>query len=178
MALSVMALYHTGRHEQAKDIATRLFHITEPEGYVRMYLDIGEPIMKQVLKVILNDSSANSSGVTSDSISRSSVSRWRSTFEQQKTGIAYDILRRSTKLQTLRSEPQLPEVQQQMAEPLSPQEVKVLRLLVAGHTYAEMAQTLIVSVHTIKTQVSNIYRKLGVNRRAEAIVATHHLDLL
>jgi LuxR family transcriptional regulator, maltose regulon positive regulatory protein len=51
-------------------------------------------------------------------------------------------------------------------------------LLVAGRTYAEMAQTLIVSFHTIKTQVSSIYRKLGVSRRAEAIAATHHFRLL
>ncbi len=63
-------------------------------------------------------------------------------------------------------------------EPLSPQEFKVLRLLVAGRTYAEMAESLIVSIHTIKTQVSSIYRKLGVNRRAEAIAASRRFHLL
>jgi LuxR family maltose regulon positive regulatory protein len=64
------------------------------------------------------------------------------------------------------------------AEPLSPQELKVLRLLVAGRTYAEMAQHLIVSPNTIKTQVSSIYSKLGVNRRAEAIAVAQQLHLL
>jgi LuxR family transcriptional regulator, maltose regulon positive regulatory protein len=63
-------------------------------------------------------------------------------------------------------------------EPLSPQELKVLRLLVAGCTYAEMAENLIVSIHTIKTQVSSIYRKLGVSRRAEAIAASRQFSLL
>jgi LuxR family maltose regulon positive regulatory protein len=54
----------------------------------------------------------------------------------------------------------------------------VLRLLVAGQTYAEMAQALVVSPNTIKTQVSSIYGKLGVGRRAEAIAVTARLYLL
>ena len=45
----------------------------------------------------------------------------------------------------------------------------MLRMLVSGQTYTEMAEVLIVSTNTIKTQVSSIYRKLGVSRRAEAI---------
>src|SRR5260370_42411623 len=65
-----------------------------------------------------------------------------------------------------------------LSEPLSQQEQRVLRLLVAGQTYAEMAQALVVSPNTIKTQVSSIYRKLGVSRRAEAIAVTARLHLL
>jgi DNA-binding CsgD family transcriptional regulator len=77
-------------------------------------------------------------------------------------------------------QPELPlvAVQRQGAEPLSRQELRVLRLLVSGQTYAEMAEALIVSPNTIKTQVSSIYRKLGVSRRAEAIAATQRLHLL
>jgi LuxR family maltose regulon positive regulatory protein len=63
-------------------------------------------------------------------------------------------------------------------EPLSRQELRVLRLLAAGRTYGEMAEALIVSLNTIKTQVSSIYRKLGVSRRAEAIVQARRLHLL
>src|SRR5260370_199513 len=65
-----------------------------------------------------------------------------------------------------------------LSEPLSQQEQRVLRLLVAGQTYAEMAQALVVSPNTIKTKVSSIYRKLGVSRRAEAIAVTARLHLL
>src|SRR5712692_5986215 len=61
---------------------------------------------------------------------------------------------------------------------LSPQELRVLHLLISGQTYAEMAEALIVSPNTIKTQVSSIYRKLGVSRRAEAIAETARLHLL
>jgi LuxR family maltose regulon positive regulatory protein len=65
-----------------------------------------------------------------------------------------------------------------LLEPLSGQEHRVLRLLVAGQTYNQMAQALIVSRNTIKTQVSSIYRKLGVNRRTEAIALARRLLLL
>ena len=41
-----------------------------------------------------------------------------------------------------------------------------------------MAETLIVSPNTIKTQVSSIYRKLGVSRRAEAIAVSAQFHLL
>lgn len=64
------------------------------------------------------------------------------------------------------------------SEPLSSQEQRVLLLLVAGRTYAEMAEALIVSLNTIKTQVQSIYRKLDVSRHAEASAVAQRLHLL
>ena len=78
----------------------------------------------------------------------------------------------------IQPEPRAAEVQRQGAELLSQQELKVLRRLCAGQTYAEMAEALVVSPNTIKTQVSSIYRKLGVSRRAEAIAEAARLHLL
>ena len=82
------------------------------------------------------------------------------------------------RMQDILPAPILTEEPKPGTEPLSRQELKVLRLLVAGHTYAEIAQALIVSPHTVKTQVSSIYRKLGVGRRAEAIAVSGRLRLL
>jgi LuxR family maltose regulon positive regulatory protein len=62
--------------------------------------------------------------------------------------------------------------------PFPREQACVLSLLVAGQTYAEMALALIVSPNTSKTQVSSIYRKLGVSRRAQAIKAAARLRLL
>ena len=55
-----------------------------------------------------------------------------------------------------------------LVEPLSQQEMRVLRLLVAGLSNRDIAQELIVSTNTVKTQVKSIYRKLNVSTRDEA----------
>ena len=63
-------------------------------------------------------------------------------------------------------------------EPLSPQEQRVLRLLTAGRSNPEIAQELVVSVNTVKTQVQSIFRKLNVKNRWEAREAARRLKLL
>jgi LuxR family maltose regulon positive regulatory protein len=61
---------------------------------------------------------------------------------------------------------------------LSPQEQRVLRLLVAGSSGPEIAEELVVSINTVKTQVKSIYRKLNVTSRQEAHEVAHLLHLL
>ncbi|MCW2504623.1 MAG: hypothetical protein JWO79_2907 [Actinomycetia bacterium] len=64
------------------------------------------------------------------------------------------------------------------AEVLSERELTVLHYLQSPLSNAEIAGQLTVSVHTVKTHVRNIYRKLGVARRREAIRRARHLNLL
>jgi LuxR family maltose regulon positive regulatory protein len=66
----------------------------------------------------------------------------------------------------------------QLIEPLSSQELRVLRLLVAGRSNREIALEQIVSINTIRTQVQSIYRKLGVNNRVGACEMARQLHLL
>jgi LuxR family maltose regulon positive regulatory protein len=63
-------------------------------------------------------------------------------------------------------------------EPLSPQELRVLRLLAAGLSNAEIARELVVSTNTIKTQVKSIFRKLNITSRAEARDMARELKLI
>ncbi len=53
-------------------------------------------------------------------------------------------------------------------EPLSPRELETLTLIADGRTNDEIAQTLYVSVHTVKTYVENIIRKLHASDRTQA----------
>ena len=62
--------------------------------------------------------------------------------------------------------------------PLSPQEQRVLRLLVAGYSNPEIAEALVVSINTVKTQVRSIYQKLSVKSRKEARAAVCSQDVL
>jgi LuxR family transcriptional regulator, maltose regulon positive regulatory protein len=65
-----------------------------------------------------------------------------------------------------------------LIEPLSQQELRVLRLLVAGRSNAEIASELVVSNNTVKTHVKSIYRKLNVKSREEAREMVRELKLL
>jgi LuxR family maltose regulon positive regulatory protein len=177
LALQVAALQQAGKREQAAAVAARLLTLTEPKGYIRVYLDAGPP-MKHVLKALLAALQDGKPAAPALSISRPYVLRVLSAFEQEegRSTQGRDALPAPTQ-KTLSHTPQHA-VQGGPIEPLSRQEQRVLRLLVAGRTYAEMAQELIVSPNTVKTQISSIYRKLGVSRRAEAIAMASRLHLL
>ncbi len=53
--------------------------------------------------------------------------------------------------------------------PLSPRETEILQLLCDGANYRSIADQLFLSSHTVKSHIKNIYRKLHVNSRAEAV---------
>ena len=66
----------------------------------------------------------------------------------------------------------------ELLEPLSERELQVLRLLDSAMTSEEIAGELFVSVHTIRTHIRNIYGKLDVHRRIEAIQKARNLGLI
>jgi DNA-binding NarL/FixJ family response regulator len=61
---------------------------------------------------------------------------------------------------------------------LSPREREVIKLVAAGATNREIAQTLGVGEETVKTLLTRTFDKLGVRRRAQAVAAAHDLGLL
>lgn len=65
-----------------------------------------------------------------------------------------------------------------LLEPLSTQELRVLRLLASGCSNREIAQDLVVSINTVKDHAKHLYRKLGVSNRLQAGAAARHLKLL
>jgi pimeloyl-ACP methyl ester carboxylesterase/DNA-binding CsgD family transcriptional regulator len=56
--------------------------------------------------------------------------------------------------------------------PLTPRERRILDLLRAGKTNAEIAAAVFISEKTVRNHLSSVYRKLGVANRAQAIVRT------
>jgi LuxR family maltose regulon positive regulatory protein len=63
-------------------------------------------------------------------------------------------------------------------ETLTEREIEVLRLYAAGLTNPEIARRLFVSQNTVKWYAKNIYLKLDVHSRAEALARAYELDLL
>ena len=71
-----------------------------------------------------------------------------------------------------------PQSVQQPRGPLSPREVEVLRHVADGGTNRDIAARLFLSVRTVDRHVSNIFAKLNVSNRAEAVAQAINNDLL
>ena len=65
-----------------------------------------------------------------------------------------------------------------VVEPLSAREREVLRRLSGLLSNAEIASELDISIHTVKTHLKNIYRKLATTRRGEAVRRARQLELI
>lgn len=63
----------------------------------------------------------------------------------------------------------LEDISRKLPEPLTPRELELLQLLCEGKSNQELADALFVSINTVKTHLKNLYLKLGVESRAEAM---------
>jgi DNA-binding NarL/FixJ family response regulator len=61
---------------------------------------------------------------------------------------------------------------------LSPREQEVLELIARGFSYSDIARLQSVSVHTVQTHIKNLYSKLAVNSKSEAVYEATQLGLL
>jgi ATP/maltotriose-dependent transcriptional regulator MalT len=63
-------------------------------------------------------------------------------------------------------------------EPLSERELEVLQHIAEGRTDREIADRLYLSLYTVKVHARNIYGKLGVNKRMQAVAKARELGVL
>ena len=61
---------------------------------------------------------------------------------------------------------------------VSTREIEVLQLLVDGYNYKDIGDKLFISYNTVKKHVANIYEKLHVTSKAQAIKVSHYFGLL
>jgi len=151
-AQALLALVYAahGQPEQARHILLTLLAHTCTEGYLRLFLDEGEAMAVLLRPLVLH--------VREQPVLASLQSILRA-FPGSRGQL-------STAPATL------------LPEPLSSQELRVLRLLVPGRSNAEIARELVVSVNTVRTHMQNIYRKLDAHNHAAAVEAARQLHLL
>ena len=89
------------------------------------------------------------------------------------------ILRRFKLVDPLPAGGSLPASEQvRLVEPLSARELEVLGLIEQGLTNQEIANHLTLALSTVKTHINNIYGKLGVQTRIQAIKQAQEFNLL
>jgi ATP/maltotriose-dependent transcriptional regulator MalT len=68
--------------------------------------------------------------------------------------------------------------QNSLVDPLSERELEILELFAEGLSNQEVAEKLFISLGTVKAHSSNIYRKLDVRNRAQAVISAREMKLL
>ena len=156
LLLQATILQRQERMEQAISTLTEALSIAEPGGYLRTFIDEGAPIA-QLLPL-----------VQSDDISTPFINRLQDAFKAEQRRL--DLLSQAPPLPASGSPP--------LIEPLSKRELEVLRLMDAGLMYKEIAAKLFISLNTVRTHIKNIYSKLNVKRRSQALAKARELTLL
>lgn len=61
---------------------------------------------------------------------------------------------------------------------LSEREIEVLHLIHAGFNNREIAEQLVIASSTVKTHINNLYGKIGVHNRTQAVAIAEDLGIL
>ena len=174
LAQSLVALHQVGKREQAREVAARLFALTEPEGHLRVYLDEGEP-MCQALEALLAPHSHQHELAPSTT---AYISQLLAAFEQEQQGASRSLQVAHTPEPALSSPQQASAVFSAPGASLTQREQEVLRLLASGASNQDIARTLVIELPTVKKHVSNLLGKLGATSRTQAIALARTRSLL
>ncbi len=155
LPIYALTLQAVGRADEALEVLERCLGAAEPEGYVRMFVERGAP-MVMLLK------SLRDRGVNIEYTTRL-LAAFQLTEEAPECGITDSASFRSASAN--------------LVEPLSEREVDVLRFLNSHLSVPEIASQMLIAPTTLRTHIRNIYLKLNVHGRLEALQKARDLGL-
>ncbi|HLV98263.1 MAG TPA: LuxR C-terminal-related transcriptional regulator [Ktedonobacterales bacterium] len=174
LALSVVALHQADEREQALEATVRLLALTEPAGDLRLYLDLGEP-MRQALQAFL---APHVKPLVIIPATVAYASRLLAAFEQEQHGASTSQEAATHRAPIPSRTPQAAPVSSTPGVSLTRREQEVLRLLAAGASNQDIAQSLVISLETVKKHVSNLLGKLEATNRTQAVAQARARALL
>jgi LuxR family transcriptional regulator, maltose regulon positive regulatory protein len=150
--LGLLALAHDteGASTQALQVLTAAIRLAAPEGYIRTFMDEGAP-MRSLLQALRRQLPA--------------LARDEQKYVDRLLGSFPAHVSASF------AAAQVPSL-------LSEREQAVLLLIAEGRSIAEIAAQLVISAHTARTHVKNIYLKLEAHNRVQALERARALQLL
>lgn len=146
--VQALAYQSQGRMDQAVASIQRSLALAEPEGYVRIFADEGQPMARLLYEVAARK------------------------IAPEYTGRLVAAFPAAPPVSSVQKQ------QMDMVETLSKREIEVLQLIAEGLSNKEIASKLFVGLHTIKWHTGNIYGKLNVNSRTQAVAKARLLNII
>ena len=176
-ALLALAWKATGEVQKALTALEEALTLAEPEGHIALFTDLGSP-----MGWLLADATRRTA-IRQPQLQRYAA-RLLAAFGMQggatqpvehlPLGLAREMVG-GMGMQSARTPPAFVAP---LVEPLSAREREVLQLVAAGLANQEIADRLFIGLATVKTHTHNIYEKLGVRDRRQAILRANELGLL
>ncbi len=149
---------HVDEPDRARITLLEALRLAEPGGYVRIFLEAGKPVQELLRQVVAK---RIAHGYPEKLIQ---AFQWE---EKQYREPGFSAVEAGV------SQPS-----DGLVEPLTERELEVLLMLDTRLTSTEIAAELYISVSTVRTHIKNIYGKLDVHRRLEAVDKARQLGLL
>ena len=154
IVLQAVAHHAHGETDKAVQVLADALVLAEPSGFIRLFVDEGA-LMAQLL------AAASARGIMPDY-----TRKLLAAFDAESKGV------------TAESPPLTASDSQPLVEPLSDRELEVLHLVGQGLSNREISERLFLALSTVKGHNRNIFDKLQVQRRTEAVARARELGLL
>jgi LuxR family maltose regulon positive regulatory protein len=151
LALQALAYQAQADAAGASAALEKALSLGEAEGYVRVFVDQGAPMAGLLQRAAARGTAPEY------------VNRLLAAFAAEGQEMAA---------------PPLPPGVSPLVESLTGRELEVLQLVAGGYSNREIAQALVITLNSVKKHTSNIYGKLGVHSRTQAVARAQELGLL
>jgi LuxR family maltose regulon positive regulatory protein len=156
LVLDAVAQRGVGETSQADAVLRQALDLARLGGFIRVFVDLGVPMQAMLRRLASQGQSVET------------INRILAAFPENDTnGISSESQPRQPSLDTWT-----------LAEPLTRRELEVLALLRGPSSIKEIARILNISPGTAKGYTINLYAKLGVNRRWDAVAKAEELHIL
>jgi LuxR family maltose regulon positive regulatory protein len=163
LSLQALALRACHQEGAALDALEHALTRAAPEGYIRLFVDEGAPMAALVAQCAERHAKSHLITAYAEGLLLAFPERLEVGALKLADGLPASSLKSPAST---------------LIEPLSERELEVLRLVASGLSDRAIAEKLILAIGTVKKHLNNIYGKLGVHTRTQALARAHTLNLL